>query len=549
MQTRVTLASLLSGIDVVYTGDADTVVTGLAYDSRQVQAGDVFVAVPGFVHDGLGFVADAVAAGAVAVVAEADLADIALPAPPALWGKVADARRILAPMAARFYGNPSAELKVVGITGTNGKTTVAALLEAILAAKGPTGRWSTTTVSVAGDTRRAHRTTPEGPELQAVLRDMVEADCWAAAIEVSSHALALHRVDGTAFAAGVFTNLSNDHLDFHADLDEYLDAKALLFERLTADGVAVLNIGDPAAAVLAQRTPARVVGYGWKDRPVTRDSIRAALALDADGRPPSKSVEKSLEGGRPDAVVDAPTYWIKHWGYLGDGSRLQLETPHGEMEFESPLFGPANAENLVAAIALAVELGLTADDIAAPVAAFNGARGRFQRLMERQPFAVLVDFAHTPGALQASLAAARDLAGAHRVIVVFGCGGDRDRAKRPVMGKLAARSADQVLVTSDNPRSEDPDAIIDEIIAAIPDNTCAQVERQVDRAVAIERALQRARPGDCVLIAGKGHETQQVFADHTIEFDDVEMATNWLRGHYRRNSDMLPQSPQSEPTA
>jgi len=304
VQNRYTLASLLSGFAATYSGDAETAVTGIAYDSRQVSEGDVFVAVPGFVHDGLRFVEQAVAAGAVAVVAEAPQEAAGLASPPAVWARVDDARAVLGPMADAFHGHPSGELVVVGVTGTNGKTTVTALLETILAAKGPTGRWTTTTVSVAGEPYPAHRTTPEGPDLQAVLRRMVDAGCWAAAIEVSSHALTLHRVDGTDFAAAVFTNLTADHLDFHADMQEYLDAKALLFERLPADGVAVLNVHDPASAVLAARTPARVVGYGWKQHePV---SIRAALALENHDPAIDELVEKSLEAARRSAAARGP---------------------------------------------------------------------------------------------------------------------------------------------------------------------------------------------------------------------------------------------------
>ncbi|MGD8329714.1 MAG: UDP-N-acetylmuramoyl-L-alanyl-D-glutamate--2,6-diaminopimelate ligase [Acidobacteriota bacterium] len=513
MEPRATLASLLSGIDARCTGDADIEITGIAYDSRHVAPGDVFVAVPGFVHDGLRFVADAVAAGAVAVIAQDGPEAAALPSPPAAWARVADARRILAPVAARFYGDPSEQLTVIGITGTNGKTTTTALLDRILATRGPTGRWSTTTVSVAGSSRPAHRTTPEGPDLQAALREMVDAGCWAAAIEVSSHALALHRVDGTRFVAGVFTNLSGDHLDFHKDMDEYLDAKAMLFERLEPDGIAVLNVGDPVAAELAARTRARVVGYGWLERPGHK------------------------------TYLDASTYWIRDWAYLDNGSRLRLATPGRELELETPLFGPANALNLAAAVATAMELGLSDEQIIAPVAAFQGARGRFQRVNEGQPFAVLVDFAHTPAALQAALAAARALAGDRQVIVVFGAGGDRDRGKRPAMGRIAAEAADQVLVTSDNPRSEDPEAIIDEIVAGMPSGATAQIKRAVDRRRAIEHALERARPGDCVLIAGKGHEREQIFADRTIPFDDVAVATEWLRERYPRRADGSLQTP------
>lgn len=527
MQTRATLASLLSGIDATLSGDVETPISGIAYDSRQVRSGDLFVAVPGFVHDGARFIADAVGAGAVAVVAEVGPRALALPSPPAAWAQVADARRLLAPVAARFWGNPSDSLTVVGVTGTNGKTTVTALLEAMLATRGPVGRWSTTAVKVAGRSRPAGRTTPEGPDLQRALRHMVDADCWAAAIEVSSHALTLHRVDGTTFAGAVFTNLSNDHLDFHDDFEDYLDAKAMLFERLGADGVAVVNVDDPASAKLAQRTRARVVGYGWRGgRPHPEVSGRASTVdgeLAAGDSPASPSAPPAIE---------APMYWIDEWGVHDAGSLMRLQTPQGELVLETPLFGPANAENLAAAAALALELGLTGDELADPVARFQGARGRFQRLLHGQPFAVLVDYAHTPDALRAALAAARDLAGAHRVIVVFGCGGDRDRSKRPMMGKIAAVAADQVVVTSDNPRSEEPEAIIDEIIAGIPADSGTEIERQADRKEAIALALKRARPGDCVLIAGKGHETEQVFADRTVEFDDAAIAGACLQERY-----------------
>ncbi len=538
MQTRYTLASLLSGFAATFSGDAETEVTGIAYDSRKVEPGDVFVAVPGFVHDGLKFVDQAVAAGAVAVVAESSPEQAAVAVRPAAWARVDNARAVLGPMADIFFAHPSGELSVLGVTGTNGKTTVTALLETILSAKGPTGRWSTTTVSVAGEPYPAHRTTPEGPDLQAVLRRMVDAGCWAAAIEVSSHALTLHRVDGTEYAAGVFTNLSSDHLDFHRDMDEYLDAKSLLFERLPADGVAVLNVHDPAAATLAARTPARVVGYGWKEgkpRPPGKP-----VALDT----PTGSAEApaATEEAPHEPVIQVPTFWISHWGYQGSGSRLGLQTPHGQLELDTPLFGPANAENLAAAIALALELGLASDQITAPVRRFAGAPGRFQRLVGGQPFSVVVDYAHTPDALQAALAASRDLAGTHRVLVVFGCGGDRDRGKRPTMGRIAAEAADQILVTSDNPRSEDPEAIIDEIVAGIPPGTAAQIERDADRRRAIELALQRARPGDCVLIAGKGHETEQVFADRTIEFDDAGIARAWLQERYAPLAAEAPQA-------
>ena len=532
MPTRSALASLLLGTETSYRGDADTVVTGIAYDSRKVQPGDVFVAVPGFVHDGLNFVADAVAAGAVAIVAEADPSSVDLSTAPNAWARVLDARAVLAPMAAAFYGNPSHDLTVVGVTGTNGKTTVTALGETLLAARGAVGRWSTTTVNVAGTRYPAHHTTPEGPDLQDALRRMVDTDCWAAAIEVSSHALTLRRVDGTRFAAAVFTNLSNEHLDFHSNMENYLAAKAMLFERLGGDTVAVLNVDDPASATLAKRTKARVVGYGWKTPPITSSEVCSVSGLDQHGEPSETAFVNFVDETTPVPVIDVPTYHIAHWEYHGPGSKLYLETPQGNLEFESPLFGPANGENLAAAIALALELGLSADEIAEPVASFKGTNGRFQRLLHGQPFAVLVDFAHTPAALQSALSASRNLAGTNRVIVVFGCGGDRDRGKRPLMGKVATGGADQVIITSDNPRSENPNAILDEIEVGIPEGTRVQVDREVDRLAAIVWALEKAQPGDCVLIAGKGHETEQEFADHKIKFDDAKIAGKWLKERF-----------------
>ena len=353
MPTRSALASLLSGTETSYRGDADTVVTGIAYDSRKVQPGDVFVAVPGFVHDGLRFVTDAVAAGAVAIVAEADPNSVDLAKAPPVWARVDNARAVLAPMAAAFYNNPSRDLTVVGVTGTNGKTTVAALCQALLETRGPVGRWSTTTVNIAGTPYPAHRTTPEGPDLQNTLRQMVDTDCWAAAIEVSSHALTLRRVDATRFAAAIFTNLSKDHLDFHSSMDNYLEAKAMLFERLGTDSIAVLNVGDPASATLIKQTKAQVVGFGWKAPPTTPSKVRSVSSLDQHGEPSNTPSTNSVYETMPAPVITVPTYQITRWEYASGGSTLHLETPQGNLEFKSPLFGQANGENLAAAIALA----------------------------------------------------------------------------------------------------------------------------------------------------------------------------------------------------
>jgi UDP-N-acetylmuramoyl-L-alanyl-D-glutamate--2,6-diaminopimelate ligase len=488
----------------------------VAYDSRQVAPGDAFVAIPGFVHDGVVFAGPAVAAGAVAVVAEVGPEALTSSPLPRTWARVPDARLALARMAARFYDHPSRKLEVVGITGTNGKTTVAALLEVLLSWCGPAGRWSTTVVSIGGHQTLAQRTTPEAVDLQRALSEMVRAGCRAAAIEVSSHALALKRVEETRFAAAVFTNLSPDHLDFHRDLDDYLAAKAILFESLESTAVAVLNAEEPAAGGLAKRTKGRIVSFGWHPR--RRDLAPALTSRDRHQITATFSASPPL----------TPDYVISGWEPVAGGSRLRLDTPYGTVETSSPLFGPTSAENLAAGIAAALELGCPVSQVGALVERFSGPRGRLQRIEASQPFAVLVDYAHTPAALEAALAASRSMVTDGRVIVVFGCGGDRDRAKRPMMGEVAARDADFVVITTDNPRSEEPSAIIRDVEAGVPPSAPARVVSENDRRKAIEIALEEAGPGDCVLLAGKGHETEQVFADKVIEHDDSRIAKDWL---------------------
>jgi len=492
MGQQLRLEELLAGCEARFVGDPAILVTGIAYDSRRVRHGDVFVAIPGFVLDGLQFVPEALSRGAVAIVAERSGPN-ANDESFCTWAQVRSSRRALAALACRWHGNPSEHLIVVGVTGTNGKTTVTALLDEILARRAPVGRWSTTQVRIAGDSFPTPRTTPEAPELQAAMARMLAAGCQAAVVEVSSHALRLDRVTGTRFAAATFTNLSPDHLDFHRDMDDYLDAKATLFETLAPEAPAVLNIADPATPRLAERASGRLVTYGWD---------RGAGAT--------------------------PDYCLDRFDSRQDGSKLYLKTPAAEGSIETPLFGRANAENIAAAAATAMELGFSFDEVCQAVAGFNGERGRLQAVDAGQAFDVFIDFAHTPAALQAALEATRSIVGAGQVIVVFGCGGDKDRAKRPLMGSIAAAAANVAVVTSDNPRSEEPDAIIDEIIAGIGANPAATVHVEANRAAAIDLGLAMAAPGDCVLIAGKGHETEQIFRDRTIPFDDAEVATSWL---------------------
>ncbi|NKB90268.1 MAG: UDP-N-acetylmuramoyl-L-alanyl-D-glutamate--2,6-diaminopimelate ligase [Acidobacteria bacterium] len=489
MENSRSLRALLGQRAYEHVGDLDVAVAGVAYDSRRVEPGFVFVAVRGFVHDGLDFVGEAIARGAVAVVAESRLDPAELNV--SVTVQIESARSTLAGLAAAWYHEPSESLQVAGITGTNGKTTVTALLEDMFAENSPSGRWSTTQVSIAGRSAPTPRTTPEALELQAALAEMLEADCAQVVIEVSSHAQRLQRTAGTRFASATFTNLSPDHLDFHADMDDYFDAKSTLFSTLDADALAIINYSDPRGAALAQLSTGRVVGYGWAD---TEAEYRMTT------------------------FDSAPS-----------GSRLVITTPAGDLELATPLFGRANAENLAAAVATALELGSGREHVTKVVADFLGEPGRLQPIDAGQPFSVLVDFAHTPGALEAALEAARSIASEGRVISVFGCGGDRHQGKRPMMGRIAAEASDLTIVTSDNPRGEAPEAIADAIVEGITPADLGHVRVELDRAAAIRLAIAEAAQGDCVLIAGKGHETAQIFADRTVPFDDARVAMQSLR--------------------
>ena len=460
---------------------ADRTVSTVVYDSRRVAAGSIFVALRGLKADGVAFAEQAVARGAQAVVAETPRPDNVR----APWIVVRDARLALALLADRFYGHPSGKMPVVGVTGTNGKTTTAYLLCAILdAADRKAGMLGTVAYRVGGEDREASRTTPEAPDVQQLLSEMLARGCRSAVMEVSSHALSLKRVDGMQFAAAVFSNLTRDHLDFHEDMEAYFAAKRRLFELLPRDAPGVINLDDPRGAALVE-----ICG-----RPVT---YAIAAAADVKAGP----VEMTLAG-----------------------LRFEIVTPKGALQIRSRLVGKPNVYNILAATATAVALDVPLAAIARGIEGLAGVPGRFEVVSSPEDdVTVVVDYAHTDDALRNLLETARPLA-AKRLLTVFGCGGDRDRSKRPLMGMVAARLSDVVVITSDNPRSEDPRRIIDEIERGIPagsqSSRAPSVLSVVDRAEAIERAIASANSGDVVLVAGKGHEKYQQIGDRVLPFDD-----------------------------
>ncbi|MGB2954248.1 MAG: UDP-N-acetylmuramoyl-L-alanyl-D-glutamate--2,6-diaminopimelate ligase [Gaiellaceae bacterium] len=453
-------------------------ISDLAYDARAVVPGALFFCVRGDRFDGHEFAPQAIEHGAVALVVEREL-ELGVQEL-----VVEDSRAAMAIAAGEFYGHPTRELELAGVTGTNGKTTTAFLLYSILAAAGRRpGLLGTIECRVGGERRPAIRTTPEAIDLQRAFREMLDAGDRSCAMEATSHGSELGRLAGTRFGVLVFTNLTPEHLDFHGTMEAYFEAKRRLFVGPEPPPAAV-NVGDRHGRGLAEELEAAgrapLVTFGF--------------AEEADVRP------EELEVGPQGASFRA-----------------------AGLELRTPLRGRFNVENVLGAVAAARLLGVEDDAIVAGVEHLRGVPGRFEAVHEGQPFAVIVDYAHKPEALASVLATARDLIPG-RVLCVFGCGGDRDREKRPVMGRIASELADVAIVTTDNPRSEDPEAIIAEVLAGAPD-----LEVEPDRAAAIARAVELARDGDVVVIAGKGHEQGQEFADRTLPFDDRDVAREALR--------------------
>ena len=472
------LADLVQGLpDHAIAGDPGVRVASLAYRSSGAGPGTLFFCVPGGKVDGHDFARAAVDAGAVAVVAERPL-DVG-----ATQVVVPSVRAAMGPVSAAFYGRPAERMTVVGVTGTNGKTTTTYLLESMFREAGLTpGVIGTTGVRVAGETELFPRTTPEAPDLHRLLARMLERRVEAVAMEVSSHGLDQHRVGGVRFACAVFTNLSQDHLDYHGTIEAYFEAKARLFDPAVAERAAV-NVDSPEGRRLLR-----------PDLPAMTYGIEEAADLRAE-----------------DVATDA------------GGLSFRV----GGLEIRSPLRGRFNVYNCLAALAAARSVGMEDDAAARGIAALRGVPGRLEPVEVGQDFLVVVDYAHTPDSLENVLRATRPLS-TGRVIIAFGAGGDRDRGKRPLMGEVATRLADLTVITSDNPRSEDPLAIVEQIEEGAKAGGGAYVI-EPDRRAAIRAAVREARPGDVVVIAGKGHETGQEFADQTVPFDDRLVAAEELR--------------------
>src|SRR5882672_2954097 len=485
---------LLEGVEVL-AEDGDASVSGLEYDSRKLKAGNVFVAMRGELTDGNRFMDQAVRKGVTAIVT--DSADEQQP-PGVAWAQVAHGRRALARLSANFYGSPAKRLSVTGITGTNGKSTTAFLLESILAAAARKSLLvGTIEYHVAGTVLPAPHTTPEALELNRLFASAVQAGASEAVTEVSSHALEQQRVYGIGFEVAAFTNLTRDHLDYHQNMEQYFAAKRQLFEGCGAEPprVAVLNVDDAYGQQLqaiCKMRGSRVATYGLEKAEFRAENVAVTL----------------------------------------QNTRFRLVTPQGAIEIASPLIGKVNVYNVLAAAAAADARGCSLREIADGIAALEFVPGRFQRVDCGQPFTVVVDYAHTDDALRNLTTLARELVGQAegrgRVITLFGCGGDRDRSKRPLMGEAAGRGSDLVVLTSDNPRSEDPVAIINDALVGVQ-RSGAKYKIEPDRQAAIALAISTAMAGDLVLLTGKGHEKTQVSRDGARPFDDVAVARDLLR--------------------
>ncbi len=458
--------------------------TGIAYDSRKVKPGDVFVAIPGLKVDGTDFIAQAIEKGAKVIVAEKE---VKVPAG-IDFQKVPSARKALAHLANKFYDFPSRKLKLIGITGTNGKTTTAYLIESILKSAGHK-------VGLIGTVSETPLTTPESLDLQAILAKMVEDKITHVVMEVSSHALALGRVYDCDFDIAIFTNLTHDHLDFHKTREEYLAVKRKLFERLKPEGIAIINVDDPSSGSFIKVVKGEVITYGVGQ---AKHELRSTKHNEFDAK-----------------ILDI---LIKE-----DEMALRINS----LEIRTPLIGMPNVYNIVAAYQCALALHIPPQMIKKGIESLKSVPGRVERIDCGQPFSVIVDFAHSPDSLQKLIETYRPLTKG-KIILVFGCPGDRDREKRPIMGEIAAKLADHVIITTDDPHGEEPELIIKDILKGVASRK-SRVASVIDRKEAIEKALSLAKKNDTVLIAGRGHEKFQDFAGKKVEIDDREVVRRVLK--------------------
>jgi UDP-N-acetylmuramoyl-L-alanyl-D-glutamate--2,6-diaminopimelate ligase len=479
------------------TGDTDREISGVVYDPLRVKKDFLYVAINIYTQldkiehpDGHVFVDEAITAGATTIMLEKDM-----PLPHGITKIVVpDSRLALALLAGEFYGHPSRKMKLIGITGTNGKTTTAHVVEAILNEKYRTGLIGTLYYKVAGEIRKSKDTTPEPPDLQEIFQDMVDNNCTHTVMEVSSHGVDFHRVDGVAYEVGGWTNFTQDHLDYHGSMEVYRECKLRWVRTLQPDKHMIINVNDPTVKYFREASKAKVITYGLENH--------------ADVT--AKDVELS-----------------------GEGTKFTLKTPMGSIAVNAKLRGQFNLYNMLCGAAMCLPLDIDLETIKAGLEKKIIVFGRFHPIERGQDFAVIIDYAHTPDGLIKVLDAAR-ATNPKRLITVFGCGGDRDRKKRPLMAKVVDEKSDQFIITDDNPRTEDPEQIVNDILEGV---TSAKEKFEVihDRAKAIEHAINNAQSGDMIIIAGKGHETTQTLKDTTLEFNDVEVADRFVTKRLARD--------------
>jgi UDP-N-acetylmuramoyl-L-alanyl-D-glutamate--2,6-diaminopimelate ligase len=485
------IENLFDGVPCVkFTGRKEAEIQGIAYSSRVVSQDYLFAALKGEKRDGNDFVSDAIARGAVAILSER-------PVPSGFdlnWMEAKEARKSLALCSANFYSHPSRHLKVVGITGTKGKTTVTYILESILEKSNlSAGVIGTISYRGPGLNLTAERTTPEAPDLQRMMKAMVEQNATHCLMEVSSHSLELDRVIGIDYDVVVFTNLSGEHLDYHRTIERYFEAKKKLFLLNQQQRMAVINTDDRWGKKLIEELHMDMITYGLN----------------------------------PEAMIRAEEFALSE-----NGIEMVLHHPGGKMELSSPLLGRPNVYNILAAVAVALVLNISEVGISEGISSLREVPGRFERIKNSHGLHIIVDYAHNDDALRNLLETAKELA-PQKVILVFGAGGDRDKSKRPRMGEVASSLADHIIITSDNPRSEDPFAIISDIEKGMKKSGYNQYEVEVDRRKAIEQALAKATPGDYVLVAGKGHEKYQIIGNRIIPFNDIEVIQELLEKRTR----------------